>query len=313
MTTDRDLVVTGRVDLTRSITQFDLGPVAGEPSLAAPEPGAHISVTTPAGHRRSYSITEQTGNGSYRISVLREAGGRGGSRSMHDDVRLGDRLRVDGPRNAFPLGDADEYLLIAGGIGITVIRAMFHVLEHRGARVRLLYLSRMAGDAAYLTELRAAGPHVQVHHSAEHGRIDLWSYLNEPRDGMHVYCCAARPLMDEVRALTMHWRPSRVHFEDFAGVSAGQAGDQAFRAVWAPTGRAVQVDAGCTLLDALNGAGADVPSSCRSGTCGTCVLRLIEGEAEHRDLVLDPAEHSSRIMPCVSRSAGEFLTVGPMT
>ncbi len=194
--TERDLVVTQRVALTRSITQFELGPAPGHPPLPAVEPGSHISIATPAGHRRSYSIAEQTADGFYRISVLREADGRGGSRSMHEDVRVGDRLGAEGPRNAFPLRDADEYLLIAGGIGITAIRAMFQVLNQRGAQVRLLYLSRTADDTAYLDELSIAGPHVRVHHSAVHGRIDLWPYLAEPRDGRHVYCCAARPLME---------------------------------------------------------------------------------------------------------------------
>lgn len=310
--TDRDLVVTQRVALTRSITQFELGPAPGHPPLPAVEPGSHISIATPAGHRRSYSIAEQTAEGFYRISVLREADGRGGSRSMHADVRVGDRLGAEGPRNAFPLRDADEYLLIAGGIGITAIRAMFQVLNQRGAQVRLLYLSRTAEDTAYLDELSIAGPHVRVHHSAVHGRIDLWPYLAEPRDGRHVYCCATRPLMEEVRGLTMHWRPSSVHFEDFAGVAARQVSDQPFQAVWAPNGRTVEVDPDSTLLDALNRAGAEVASSCRSGTCGTCVLRLFEGEAEHRDLVLDASERSSRVIACVSRAAGQTLTVGPL-
>lgn len=310
--TDRELIVVRRAELTRSITLFELGPAPGQPPLPAVEPGAHINITTPAGHRRSYSITEQTADGSYRISVLHEPDGRGGSRSLHEDVRVGDRLRAGGPRNAFPLRDADEYLLIAGGIGITAVRAMFRILEQRAARVRLLYLSRTAHDTAYLDELSTAGPHVRVHHSAVHGRIDLWPYLAEPRDGLHVYCCAARPLMEQVRAFTMHWRPSCVHFEDFGGIAAGQVGDQPFQALWAPSGRAVEVGAGSTLLDALNTAGAGVASSCRSGTCGTCILRLVEGEADHRDLVLDVSERSSRIIACVSRAAGQTLTVGPV-
>ncbi|MEJ7653425.1 MAG: iron-sulfur cluster-binding domain-containing protein [Chloroflexia bacterium] len=159
--------------------------------------------------------------------------------------------------------------------------------------------------------MSTAGPHVRVHHSAVHGRIDLWPYLAEPRDGRHVYCCAARPLMEEVRGLTMHWRPSSVHFEDFAGVAASQVSDQPFQAVWAPNGRTVEVDPDSTLLDALNRAGAEVASSCRSGTCSTCVLRLFKGQAEHRDpcSMRRALESGHRLRV---KGSGQTLTVGPL-
>lgn len=311
MNDERRVRVNLKRQITSTITRFELAPVEGTEVLPEVLPGAHVTVTTPAGQVRSYSITDYTPDGYYGLSILREANGRGGSRSMHDDVNSGDVLTMSGPRNAFPLEPAEEYLLIAGGIGITAIRFMYHSLRARGANVTLLYLARRPDDTAYLEEFSSHHSTVRIHHSAVHGRVDLWPFLAAPHDGRHVYCCASTRLMDEVRALTMHWRPSRVHFEDFAGVS-GTAMDLPFNVVWSPTGTAVEVTSATTLLDTLNAAGAGIANSCRSGTCGTCVLQLEAGEVEHRDLVLTDEQRTNRVMACVSRAAGALITVGPV-
>lgn len=296
--------------LTPTICRLELGRSDGE-RLPPAEPGAHITIHTPAGLARSYSVTDTTLEGWWAITVAREAEGRGGSNSAIDDMSLGTRVAIDGPSNAFVLVDAPAYLLIAGGIGITPIRAMFHRLrERRDVAVRLLYLSRSADATAYLEELTELEG-VTVHHSGLYGRYELWPLLAEPDDVTHVYCCGGAALMEEVRELTMHWRPSHVHFEDFAGVEATGAGAQPFSATWAPTGTAIEVAANRTLLHALEGAGLPVESSCESGTCGTCVLTLVAGEADHRDLVLTPEEREHRIMACVSRAAGARISVGP--
>jgi phthalate 4,5-dioxygenase reductase subunit len=48
--------------------------------------------------------------------------------------------------------------------------------------------------------------------------------------------------------------------------------------------------------------GHEAPSSCESGTCGTCRTQLLEGRADHRDLVLMDDEKDTQIMICVSRA-----------
>jgi phthalate 4,5-dioxygenase reductase subunit len=52
----------------------------------------------------------------------------------------------------------------------------------------------------------------------------------------------------------------------------------------------------------MRDAGHDAPSSCESGTCGTCRTRLVSGQADHRDLVLMEEEKADQIMICVSRA-----------
>lgn len=307
------LRVAAREELTPVVVLLTLVAPDGSalPGYAA---GAHVTVTAPNGHRRSYSLAEAgspapTG---YVIGVLREEGGRGGSVSLHDDVRVGDELDVVPPRNAFPLLPARRYVLIAGGIGITPVRAMAAELRARGdAEVTVLFLTRSPELTPWSEELREQG--AVVHHSAERGRLDLWPWLAEPDDDARVYCCGPASLLEEVRALTVHWRPSRVHTEDFAGVSADDVGGAPFTAVWQPTGERVEVPAGTSALTALRRAGLPVDGDCEAGTCGTCRLRLVAGRAHHRDLVLDDDERAGGFMPCVSRAVSEELVLAPPT
>jgi len=303
-----DAVVAASDALTPTIRRIQLAAAEGT-LLPAVDPGAHVSVHTPSGAVRSYSITEVTPEGHYVVCVARDDVGRGGSVSMHG-LRSGDRLVLSAPRNAFRLVPASSYLFIAGGIGITPIRAMYDSVR-RHASARMIYLSRSADDAAFL-EQYGGDPAVTIHHSAASGRFDLWDVLAEPDDETHLYCCASRTLMEQVRMLTMHWRPSHVHFEDFAGVSASGGLNAPFTALWEPQQLAIPVPAGTTLLRALRDEGIAVQGSCESGTCGTCILRLVRGEADHRDLVLTEEERATRIMPCVSRAAGASIAVAPL-
>ena len=310
-----NLLVAERIDLTHDVTRFVLRDPAGG-ALPGYRGGAHVTVTTPAGPRRSYSLVDAGSRAprEYAICVRRDVGGRGGSVSLHDDVRVGDVLEVTWPANNFALKRAKRYLFIAGGIGITPIRAMVGELRARGgAEIEVLYLSRSAEDTAFLDEFSADGS--LLHHSSTHGRLDLWPYLSDPHGGdtsdTRVYCCGPTPLIDEVLALTVHWRPSRIHVEDFAGVDALGGRRAPFTAVWEPTGARVEVPADRSLLTALRTAGLDADSSCESGTCGTCRLRLVAGEADHRDLVLTQDERARFVMPCVSRALTDEITVAP--
>lgn len=275
-------------------------------------PGAHINIATPRGDVRSYSLTDDPADADhYAITVHRDRRGRGGSVSLVDDTAVGDHVSISAPVNAFALEDAPSYLLIAGGIGITPIRSMFRFLRRQGHEdVRLLYLTRSRALAAYREEFAPAelAGRVHLHHDDVAGLVDLWPHLADPGD-THVYCCGPAPLLDTVLALTMHWRPSTVHYEQFSGVSPLGATSSAFRARWQSTGELIDVPADVTLLDALQANGKEIPSSCRSGTCGTCRLSLVSGEVDHRDLVLTPDERATAMMPCVSRASGELIAV----
>ncbi|MCU1406798.1 MAG: hypothetical protein JWQ43_3101 [Glaciihabitans sp.] len=289
--------------------------------------GAHVNVGTPSGDVRSYSLTGDLADPtSLRIAVRRSADGRGGSRSMVDDVRVGDLLPVSAPQNEFTLEPASGYLLVAAGIGITPILAMLHEIRRGAAgvtatgpqpEVTVLYLTRSPEESAYLAEVRELvdalpGATLVVHHRRlASAPLELWPLLADPGD-RRIYCCGPEPLQETIRALTMHWRPSRVHFENFAGVSAFGELSLPFSVTWAPTGLSITVPANRTLLAALRDGGIVTPSSCESGTCGTCRLVLVAGEADHRDVVLAEDERGGYVMPCVSRALGNALVVAPV-
>lgn len=302
--------VAARRDLTSLIVEFTLVPEEGG-DIPAFEPGSHITVETPSGAMRRYSLVN---DGSYPeslvIAVKREPGSRGGSVSMHDEAKVGHILNISPPENSFALVPAQKYLLVAGGIGVTPILAMARHLKSEGKSFQLIYCTRTEEDTAYLDEVRALGPKVIVHHdNGELAKLyDFWDHFETPDTG-HVYCCGPAPLMEEVKAVSGHWTEGRVHFEDFKGVEVVRADDTAFHVTLEGSGQTFEIPADKSILEALREAGINTVSSCESGTCGTCRCRLISGEADHRDMVLLDEEKSTQIMICVSRAKDGDLVI----
>lgn len=249
------------------------------------------------------------------IAVKREANGRGGSISVVDDVAPGQLIHVSLPRNEFELTEkAPRYLFIAGGIGITPIRSMIRHLMQRGDKpFQLFYLSRDPAMTAFLDEWfqPELAEKVVVHHDFgdPDQSLDLWPVLESPR-GTHLYCCGPRGLMDAVRDMTGHWPTSAVHFEDFGAGKTARAEDNTPLIVrMGMDGPPIDVPANVSILQALRANGHKIPSSCESGTCGTCRMKLLAGDADHRDFVLSDSERLSEIMVCVSRAYSAELVV----
>lgn len=305
------LRVASRRDLTPSVVEFTLARADGA-ALPPFTAGAHLTLRTPSGAMRRYSlVNEGTAPTEYVIAVKRERESRGGSRSMHDEALPGVTLEVTELENSFALTEAPDYLLVAGGIGITPLYAMAQELERRGKSFTLIYCTRSAEETAYREDLtQAFGTGVHFHHDqGDPAQVyDFWDHFAEPRP-QHVFCCGPKPLMEEIAALTGHWPEGRVHFEEFRPVEIVRATDQAFEVELKRSGRVVNVPADRSILEALRDAGERTVSSCESGTCGTCKTRLLAGDADHRDMVLMDEEKPSHIMICVSRSQGGRLVL----
>jgi phthalate 4,5-dioxygenase reductase subunit len=277
--------------------------------------GAHIAVRVPNGLLRKYSLcNDPAERDRYQIAVKRESNGRGGSRSLIDSVKAGDELVVTAPVNDFGLPPrAQDFLFIAGGIGVTPMMAMIHETLAQGKRFRLFYCSRSPEATAFREELSAPRfkDMITIHYDeGDPSRsLDLRPILAERRNREHLYCCGPRPLMEAVRAMTDHWSPTAVHFEAFSEAETHKAGDKPFRVKLARSAKVLDVPTDKTILEVLRQHGLDVPSSCETGTCGTCRTKLLAGEADHRDLVLAEHARNDTIMICVSRARSELIII----
>jgi phthalate 4,5-dioxygenase reductase subunit len=230
-------------------------------------------------------------------------------------VKEGDEVPTSGPVNHFALPPRGQaFLFIAGGIGITPIMSMMrHLQASESKPFRLYYCTRSPEATAFRDELSAPefiGKVIIHHDQGDPSRsLDLRQVLSERKNREHLYCCGPRPLMEAVREMTAHWSPTAVHFEAFSENDAHKPGDTAFSVKLARSGEVIDVAVDKTMLEALRDKGHVVPSSCETGTCGTCRTRLITGDADHRDLVLGPHERADYVMICISRARSAQLVI----
>lgn len=304
--------------VAQDIASFDLVDDAGGslPPFAA---GAHIDVYLPNGMVRQYSLCNAPGETHrYVLAVLRDPSSRGGSAAFHDQVHEGDRLTVSQPRNHFPLvASARKSLLFAGGIGITPLLAMAEFLASLGAEFELHYCSRSAARMAFTDRLRRVfyADRIRFHHDdgLPEQKLNLLKELAIPSPDTHLYVCGPQGFIEAVKnsAQMQGWSTDNVHYEYFGAAAVAGTADKAFSLQLNSTGKRVPVAPGQTAIVALAAAGVSVPTSCEQGVCGTCLVRVLEGEPDHRDHYLTPAEQAEnrQFLPCVSRAKCEVLKV----
>ncbi|GJJ20856.1 PDR/VanB family oxidoreductase [Mycolicibacterium mageritense] len=292
---------------------IDLCAVDGS-SLPPWTPGAHLEIELADGIVRHYSLCGGPQHGeTWRIAVLREPASRGGSKLIHESVSPGDIFTVRGPRNNFALVDAQRYLFVAGGIGITPILPMVHDVAARAKPWTLVYGGRTLTSMAFIGELsEISGGELHIMPEDEYGLLDLDHFLGAPRTDTAVYCCGPGPLIDAVERACDSWPAGALRLERFTPRAVSNSvTDGEFAVELARSGTRLPVPADKTLLEVLEDAGYDIDNSCRAGICGTCELRVTHGVPEHNDDVLSDDERESNqvILPCVSRSKSPLLIV----
>lgn len=309
-----DLVVNRRELVADEVVSLELVDPAGA-ELPTWEPGAHIALLLEEGRVRQYSLCgDAQDRHTWRIAVQREPNGRGGSEYVHRHLSDGATVRVEGPRNFFPLVDSARYLFIAGGIGITPLLAMLRKAESVGSDWQQLYLGRHRSEMPFERELSDAyGDRVIVWPSGDNGRFDLASALATPSDDTLIYCCGPEPLIAAVEACSSHWPEGALRIERFSAKAATADADvvERFQVVCRRSGVTVGVGAEESILEALEDAAVPIMSSCLEGLCRTCETAVLEGAPDHRDSILSEAERTSGniILPCVSRSRTEQLVL----
>lgn len=312
---DTPLRVTRAEKIADGIHLFELRHPAGAP-LPAFTAGAHIQLRVPNGLVRKFSLcNDPAERDRYCVAVKREDSGRGGSISLIDETRVGDELMASAPVNDFGLPQrGDNFIFIAGGIGITPFMAMIRQLQPlEGKKFRLYYCSRSPEMTAFREELSTPELKGKVTIHYDDGdpakALDLWPIVEERKNREHLYCCGPRGLMQAVRDATGHWSPTAIHFEAFSEAETRRPDDKPFTVRLARSGEVFEVPVGTTIMEAMRARGYEVPSSCETGTCGTCRTKLVSGEADHRDLVLAEHERGSQVMICVSRARSPEIVI----
>jgi ferredoxin-NADP reductase len=278
--------------------------------LPAWEPGAHIDVLLGPDLERQYSLCGDPADRSvWRIAVLHDPEGRGGSAYIHGQLGEGDKVRVRGPRNHFALEPAARYRFVAGGIGITPILTMIAAAEAAGAQWTLLYGGRTRQSIAFTEELaQYGGDRVRIAPQDETGLLDLDAeFADLPPDTL-VYCCGPGPLLDAVEE---RCPAGQLHLERFAPKVQETGPDGEFEVVLSQSGQTLTVLPNVSVLETVQTAGVDVLYSCSEGTCGSCETDVLDGTPEHRDSVLSDAERATgkTMMLCVSRCQGKRLVL----
>ena len=307
-----ELNIANRKEVADGVVELTLAAPSGT-TLPAWDAGAHIDLLLKPSLIRQYSLCGSTSDEStWKIGVLREPNGRGGSAYVHDNLAEGAAVRVRGPRNHFALVASPRYQFIAGGIGITPILPMIEAAEARGAEWQLLYLGRSRTSMAFLDKFDG-DDRVTVWPKDEKGRFDLATVLGTRQPDTQVYCCGPGALLDAVEEGCSAWPDGSVHLERFAAkeVEASEDALDTFEVVCARSGVTVTVSDGMTIFEALEKAGVHVLGSCMEGICGTCEVDVLEGTPDHRDSILSKSERerSDTVMLCVSQSKSSRLVL----
>ncbi|WP_433725710.1 PDR/VanB family oxidoreductase [Nocardia sp. CA-129566] len=278
-------------------------------------PGAHLDLELPSGRLRQYSLCgDPADTRAYRIAVRRIPDGGGGSVEVHDELPVGSRIVVRGPRNAFPFAvpghgsPATRLHFIAGGIGITPILPMARLALRLGIEWSMVYTGRSRDTIPFLDEIAGFGDRVTVRTDDEYGLPDAAALLAGVTSDTAVYCCGPVPMNAAVAAAVREMPGVELHSERFSPPPIVDG--VPFEIEFAATGAVVEVPADKSALETILESRPDRPYSCRQGFCRTCKVRVLSGEPEHRETVLTAAEHEAgEMLVCVSRARGGRLVL----
>lgn len=315
-----EVLITAIERIAREVTLFTLASSNGEP-LPPSAPGNHVRLRLPEGRERCYSLVQAPGvTSSYQIAVAMRRDGTGGSRYLCEQARVGQRIEIAGPFDAFTLDEnAPRSVFIAGGIGITPVWSMIQRLEQLKRPWQLHYAMRRPETGAFVGSLSALDRndaprvHLAVAEGKQGVRLDIDAIVERAGPTEHLYCCGPERMLAHFRAAAAKRDPATVHWEYFEVPiipnTAAPAG--AYTLELRRSERSIVVAPGTSALDALLAAGIDAPYGCRQGMCGSCEIAVLEGTPDHRDLVLSDEERAANrtMMPCCSGCIGERLVI----
>jgi|GEM_PF-28744 len=333
------LTISGIRQLTPQVRAYELRAISGA-DLPKVTPGSHIQlpVRLKGGRliQRSYSICSNPSRRDiYEVAILANASildgniaeneqqsrqsslSKSGSHAIHQTYRLGMQLHCTLPNNHFDVHQGKApVVLIAGGIGITPIKALAQHFKAKDLPLRLHYAGRSLDDMAFSDRLkREFGEVISFYPASDNRRLSLRHALADAPDDAIFYVCGPQKMLAELNVLAAELGISaaRIKSEGF-GVStlAGvKKSNQPITIHLQKSQQSIEVSKDETILDALLKHNIDTPFSCQSGSCKQCVVTVIEGKVEHLDGVLSDIERDQLQLfcPCVSRAKSSSLTL----
>ncbi|SFN83420.1 vanillate O-demethylase ferredoxin subunit [Bradyrhizobium sp. Rc3b] len=276
------------------------------------KPGAHIDVHLEPGLVRTYSLCNEPADGTrYVIAVKRERDGRGGSKFLHDRVRIGDRIGVSLPRGGIGLSTNGMNVFVAGGIGVTpFISAIRHLQRQGQTNYRLHWASRGPPVLGDMIGPAIEAGHVRLYDTTMQAKPAIVALVDEFAASGFAACCGPEPMLEDFEAAVEAWPAERKHVEMFTPPKRIVQSDvPPYELVLRASKKVATVVPEVGLLGTLEAMGVDVPVSCGGGICGACRTRWIEGPPIHRDRVLSPAERQNELILCVGDCAGPKLVL----
>jgi len=309
------LVIGGIRQLTAEIRAYELRGV-DQTKLPQITAGAHIQVPITLANGqlawRNYSISSNPERTDcYEIAVKLEADGSGGSLAIHQDYQLGLLINCKLPENFFPLAESSSpKVLIAGGIGITAIKSMALALLKSNTEFELHYAGRTLKDMAYVDRLsKQLGAKLHLYPSKNGQKLSIKNLMKQQPEQSDFYLCGPTSMINDFKecALALKIKNEKIHYEHFSSQTAGTV--KPCKLILTRSNIKIDVSSNQSLLDAVLGAGVDVPFSCTTGACKSCVVKVAkETSIEHFDNCLTEHERASgQMCLCVSRPKSASL------
>jgi len=313
----RSLVVADKAIEAHNMVSLELVDPDGE-ELPAFSPGSHVDVTLPGGLVRQYSLCNSAADRHrYRIGVWKDPNGRGGSRAVHETVKVGDALQVSLPRNRFRVPrNTRRAVLLARGIGVTPILSIADDLKSRSIPFELHYVFALMSPDSFRGTIDGANfaedTKYYLEDSERNQLLNAAAVLAEQPEETHLFICGADWWLDPIIKIATQkgWSDERIHVERFTTKLAAAQLDKVFDVKIASTGAGFKIPGDKTIAGFLEENGVKIPTSCEQGMCGTCKVKVLDGEADHRDKRLSPEQRAEGyILACVSRAKGDMLVL----
>jgi vanillate O-demethylase ferredoxin subunit len=313
----RPVIVAKRTDEAHKMVAFELVDPNGA-ELPAFSAGSHIDVTIPGGLVRQYSLCNSSKERDrYVIGVWNDANSRGGSKALHEQVKAGDVLQIGLPRNRFRVPRSTKRaILLARGIGATPILSIADYLKSQNIPFEFHYVYAMMSPGSFhgmITQSSFAENTKFYYEASELNQLlNPAAILSDRSDDMQLFVCGADWWQDPIinTAKQKGWAEERIHVERFTAKVPAAILDKVFEVKIASTGIVYKIPGDKTVTAFLEEQGVKIPTSCEQGMCGTCRIKIVEGEADHRDKRLSlQQKEEGFFIPCVSRAKSEVLVL----